>query len=282
MAKDLQASPAALALPIEVVGADLDGQQYIERTQTSLVTRDGAMILMAGKLAPESELIVRNLLTNEEALARVVGHIRDEGSGHLYGITVVDPAVDLWRVPFTPAESRPPIPLECSRCHTVRALAVTEIEMEIFKSTGILTLRCSCAGSSTIWKRTERPVSEEPRKVAPGTVPGAVAEHVPSPRPQQERRGTKRSALKPAACVRHGEKEEIVTCDDISRGGFCFRSGKRYPEGTRIEAAVPFAPSGSNIFVPARIVYSQELSSESYRQGVAYVKSAKPQDTSDR
>jgi len=278
MAKDLLASPAALALPIEVVGADLDGQQYIERTQTSLVTRDGAMILLAGKLAPDSELIVRNLQTNEEALARVVGHIRDEASGHIYGIAMVDPTVDLWRAAFSPAESRPPIPLECSRCHTVRAFAVTEIEMEIFKSKGVLTLRCSCAGTSTIWKRTERPVSGEQRKIAPEETQKAE----PIPPPQRERRGAKRSALKPAACVRHGDREEIVTCDDISRGGFCFRSRKRYPEGTRIEVAVPFAPSGDNIFVPARIVYSQELSSESYRQGVVYLKTAKPQDNPNR
>jgi len=278
MADDLLASPAALALPIEVVGADLDGQQYIERTQTSLVTRDGAMVLLAGKLAPESELIVRNLQTNEEALARVVGHIREDTAGHVYGIAMVDPTVDFWRAPFSPAESRPSIPLECSRCHTVRAFAVSEIETEIFKSTGVLMLRCNCAGTSTIWKRTKRPISEEPRKLALENSPAAE----PIPAPQRERRGAKRSAFKPPACVRHGEQEEIVACDDISRGGLCFRSRKRYPEGIRIAVAVPFTPSGDNIFVPARIVYSQELSSESYRQGVAYLKSAKPQDTSDR
>ena len=278
MANDFLASPAALALPIEVVGSDLDGQQYIERTQTSLVTRDGAIVLLSNKLAPESELIVRNLLTNEEALALVVGHIRDDAAGHVYGIAVEDPTVDLWRAPFSPAESRPSIPLECSRCHTVRALTVTEIEMEVFKSTGVLTLHCKCAGDSTIWKRTERPVSEERSKIAPEKLPAAE----PIPPPQHDRRGAKRSVLKPVACVRHSDREEIVPCDDISRGGFCFRSRKRYPEGIRIEVAVPFAPSGSNIFVPARIVYSQELSSQSYRQGVTYLKTAKPQDNPNR
>ncbi|MBZ5503553.1 MAG: PilZ domain-containing protein [Acidobacteriia bacterium] len=279
MANNLLASPAVLVLPIEVVGADLDGQQYIERTLTSLVTRDGAMVLLASKLAPESELIVRNVRTNREALARVVGHIGESAAGHVYGIAFADPGVDLWGAPFSPAESRPPILLECSRCHIVRAFAVTEIEREIFKSTGILTLRCDCAGTSTIWKRTELPVSEERRKIAPETIPAAVAEPTPSPRPQHERRGSKRSALKPAACVRHGDREEVVSCDDISRGGLCFRSRKRYAEGTRLEVAVPFAPSGSNIFVPARVVYSQELSSESHRHGVAYLKTTKPQDS---
>ena len=75
MAKHLLASPAAVVRQIEVVGSDLDGQQYMERTHTLSITRDGATILLANKLAPESELLVRNLQTDEEAIVRVVGPI---------------------------------------------------------------------------------------------------------------------------------------------------------------------------------------------------------------
>jgi hypothetical protein len=45
-----------------------------------------------------------------------------------------------------------------------------------------------------------------------------------------------------------------------------------YPEGTHIEAAVPYARSSVNIFVAARIAFQQELPDGSYRHGVAYVK----------
>jgi hypothetical protein len=273
MVKHLLASPAALALQIEVVGSDLGGQQFIERAQTLTVTRDGATILLANKLAPESELIVRNLLTKEEALARVVGHIREDASGHVYGIALVDPTFDLWRAQFSPTEtdSHQYTVLECSHCHLVRAFTLTEIEMEIFESKGALTRRCECSNSSTIWKRTERRVSSERRQSSPGK--SRKAETVPAPR--GERRGNKRSALKPAACIRHSGQEEIVVCDDMSRGGFRFRSRKRYSEGIRIEVAVPFTRSSVNIFVPARIVYSQELSGESHRHGVAYLKTTR-------
>src|SRR6202162_2053832 len=102
MAKHLLASPAAVALEIEVGGSDLDGQQYMERTQTLTITRDGATILLANKLAPESELIVRNLQTDQEAIARVVGHIREDIAGHVYGVALVDPSLDLWGVRLSP------------------------------------------------------------------------------------------------------------------------------------------------------------------------------------
>src|ERR1700704_1520160 len=113
MAMQILTSPAAVALQIEVVGADLDGQQYMERTQTLTITRDGATILLANKLAPESELIIRNVLTGEEAPVRVVGHIREDVSGHVYGVALMDPSVDLWGIELSSTQRENRIILEC-------------------------------------------------------------------------------------------------------------------------------------------------------------------------
>jgi hypothetical protein len=274
MANHPLASSAAVALQIEVVGSDLGGRQFIERTQTLTVTRDGATILLTNKLAPECELMVRNLLTNDETLARVVGHIKEDASGHVYGIALVDPSVNLWRVQLGQTESDERIVLECSHCHAVRAVSLTEIEMEIFESKRALTRRCECSSSSTIWKQTARGVSEEPPKISPGKNlgPEPVA-----PLPQEKRRD-KRTAVKLTACIRHSAQEEVVVCEDMSRGGFRFKSRKQYPEGTRIEAAVPYAQSSVNIFTPALIAYSQVLSAGSYRHGVAYLKTTQKID----
>jgi hypothetical protein len=260
-----------MEIPVEVVGSDLDGQQFIERTQTLTITRDGATILLANKLAPESELIVRNLLTNEEALARVVGHIRVDASGHVYGIALVDPTVDLWGVQLFPTDPRQDRVMECSRCHTVRAVTLTEIEMEIFESKRALTRHCECSNSSTIWKQTARDVSAEPQTISSrkNLLPEPVAPVA------QERRRDKRTAMKPAACIRYSGREEVVVCEDMSRGGFRFRSRKQYAEDIRIEAAVPYVRSSVNIFVPARIVYRQELSDGSRRHGVTYLKTSR-------
>jgi hypothetical protein len=197
MAKHLLASPAAVALQIEVVGSDLDGQQYMERTQTLMITRDGATILLANKLAPESELIVRNLMTNGEALARVVGHIREDASGHVYGVALMDPSVDLWQVQFPPAEHVKCTVLECSRCMAVKSLSLTEIEMEILESKRALTRHCEGCQSSTIWKGTTRDVSIEPKRIS------FREKSVPEPAalPAREKRKDRRTAVKWVACI---------------------------------------------------------------------------------
>lgn len=44
-----------------------------------------------------------------------------------------------------------------------------------------------------------------------------------------------------------------------------------YPEGSMIEVAVPYSPKAANIFVPAWIVYSKELSrGDIFRHGLSY------------
>jgi hypothetical protein len=274
MTKHTLANSTAVALQIEVVGSDLAGQQFMQHTRTLTVTRDGATILLTIKLAPESELIVRNMLTNDEAVARVVGHIKEDAAGHVYGIAFLDSSVDLWGVQFSNAESGKHTLLECSACQSVQAVSLSGIEKEIFESNGALTRHCECCKSSTIWKQTTREVSNVDPQASPGK--NQRAESVPLFR--KENRRDKRTTVKLAACVRHSGREEAVVCEDMSRGGFRFKGRRRYPEGTRIEAAVPYVPSNMNIFVPARIVYHQKLSDGSYRHGVTYLKSSETND----
>ena len=262
MPRQFLANPAAIEVPIEVVGSDLDGRQYVERTRTLSITRDGATIVLVNKLAPESELIIRNLQTNEEVVVRVVGHIREDIGGHVYGVACLHAPEDLWRVPDLPQASLNSIVLECSRCHVVKLLSLTEIEMEVFQSKRALTRRCECGVSCTIWKETTREVSvgkEETSSQPPAEIP------------EREERRYKRTAIKTLVCIRCSGREELAECEDMSRGGFRFRSRKRYPAGTRIEAAVPFVPGSTNIFVPGEIAYHLELSELSHRHGVAYL-----------
>jgi hypothetical protein len=283
VAKPHLASPAAVVLQIEVVGSDLDGQQYIERTQTLTITRDGATILLANKLAPESELLVRNLLTNEEAIVRVVGHIQRLASGHVYGVAFIDPSVDFWHVQFSPspvgglqvepalAESGRRTVLECSRCHAVRVVALTEIELAIFESKGALTHPCKCSNSSTIWKLTAREASVKQEGISARENSGSKSALIPVP----EKRKDRPTAVKFTACIRFGGQEEVAICEDMSRGGFRFKSRTKYLKGMQIEAAVPYAPANLNIFVQGQIAFHQELSADSHRHGVSYLKTSK-------
>lgn len=78
--------------------------------------------------------------------------------------------------------------------------------------------------------------------------------------------------------VRHAERgEEFVHCEDISRGGLRFKSTSRYMEHTLIEVAAPYSSGQAAIFVPARIVYVQELPEQNlFRYGAQYLNSDKP------
>jgi hypothetical protein len=75
------------------------------------------------------------------------------------------------------------------------------------------------------------------------------------------------------ACVRQsGFDEDIVTYEDISRGGLRFKSRRRYVEGSMIEIAVPYSLGSPSIFVSAQIVRVRELPGEKLFQcGVAYI-----------
>jgi len=74
------------------------------------------------------------------------------------------------------------------------------------------------------------------------------------------------------ACVRlSAASEEIVECENISKGGLCFHSRHRYEANASIEVAVPYYPGQSSVFVRARIVRVEELPRLSlFRYGVAY------------
>jgi len=175
------------------------------------------------------------------------------------------------KVEPAPAESGKRAVLECSRCHAVRVVALTEIEMAIFESKGALTRPCQCSNSSTIWKLTTREASVKDEGILAGENSGSKSALVPVP----EKRKDRRTAVKFTACIRFGGQEEVAICEDMSRGGFRFKSRKKYLKGMQIEAAVPYAPANLNIFVQAQIAFHQELSADSHRHGVSYLKTSK-------
>lgn len=74
------------------------------------------------------------------------------------------------------------------------------------------------------------------------------------------------------ACIRQaGADDELAVCEDISPIGMCFRSKRRFDADTSIDVAVPYAPDSANIFLPARIVYSEEMPKAGlFRHGTEY------------
>ena len=84
-----------------------------------------------------------------------------------------------------------------------------------------------------------------------------------------------------AACIRHPERgDDVVVCEDMSKGGLRFKSHKSYYSQSLIEVAVPYAQGQPAIFVPAQIVFVEELPEQQlYRYGVQYLKPAKSRNS---
>jgi hypothetical protein len=261
--------PAKLELAVEVIGSDVFGQQFFEDGQTLTIYPNGVSIRLVTKLAPDSEVIVRNPETNVEALASVLGQIRSDADGQVYGLAFVKPPSKLWRASIPAAQSKTAT-LECGACRSVSALSLSGIELEIFEAARELTRPCEKCKSSRVWRETKRVEARqkhiEVHEVAPS--PGSAEP------PKEERRKTRRMAMKASACIRYSGVEVIVTCEDVSKGGFRFTSQKEYPEGTRVEAAVPYTKFSNNIFSPANVVYCRSLPDGQFRHGVAYIKSS--------
>lgn len=83
-----------------------------------------------------------------------------------------------------------------------------------------------------------------------------------------------------SACVRHpAHADEVVECENVSKGGVCFHSLQQYPLDSLIEIAAPFSPGETALFVPAKIKRVEALSGGLvFRYGVEYMKlsSAQP------
>jgi hypothetical protein len=87
------------------------------------------------------------------------------------------------------------------------------------------------------------------------------------------RRRDVRTRVSFTACIRQvgTTGEEIVECDNISKGGFSFRGRKAYAENSAIEVAVPYSPGGHAIFVAAVIRHVETIDSGNlFRCGASY------------
>jgi hypothetical protein len=106
---------------------------------------------------------------------------------------------------------------------------------------------------------------------------GTLAERKPSAANDNRRRHP-RARFSYKACIRRsGLPDEIVSCEDMSKGGIRFASRKKYFEHTAIDVAVPYSPGSNAIFVPAEIAWVVEITKNKlYKCGVTYRLTSRP------
>ena len=269
------------AIPILLSGSDSEGQQFSEQTRTLVLSRHGAGIFSTKKLAPQAVLIVRSLETNLEAAVRVIDRVAGTPEGFTYGVAFLDPSVNLWNVEFAPepeAEAgAKSMLLECASCHEREAVNPNDVELDVYAINKSVSRYCANCGTPTSWKEASGAIETKPS--SPDTKKGDIKKDDTKKEPatdatrQENRRKDVRARVKFSACIRYSGSQEIVACENLSRGGFCFRSSKRYAEKSMVEVALPYSEGEQAIFFKARIVWAQELAAEKlFRCGAAYVK----------
>lgn len=245
------------------------GQTFCKETETRVVSRHGASIVLKAALLIDDEITIRCLSTNEEARCKVVGLIKRPEGELIYGIAFVEPDVNPWGIEFpalTGAESGlSRMLLVCGNCQAREVAHLNEIEMEVFEANRSLQRFCRSCSTMTSWSHgsADKPGGDSKKEYA------SAKPAEPSSKPETNRRKHGRIRTTVLGCVRSGGAEEMVTCEDISRGGVSFRTSKPYTKHGLVHVAVPCAKGAANIFVPARIAHVRQFGS-SYLVGVAY------------
>jgi hypothetical protein len=267
-----------LELEVVVSGSDAMGQEFLEEARTLALSRYGAKILSARTLAAEQVVRIQCRRTRKEADARIVGQIGEDSEGYYYGIELLDPDVNIWGIEFSPpAESDTAVGrflLECLRCHRQEVAYLDVFAMEVLLAEERLSRRCQRCNDTTLWGRAASRAVEE---ALPGTRPAADQQVQPPRRTRSDRKHV-RVNMKIDVCIRHPQLgKEITVTENVSRGGFRFKSARQYREGSVIEFALPYLPAGGNIFAPARVVYAERFPTEGVTAyGVAYIGSEAP------
>ena len=247
-----------LRLPIQVTGTDCNNFAFADDTQTLVLNRHGALILLKRALVPEQELTLRFPATQTEAGVRVVGQIGEMDEAVCYGVEFLDPEINLWEIEFPPlvksegAVAR--VLLECERCNHREVVYLNELEVEVFQANRRLSRDCKRCGDTRNWWEPVKLGTEEKEEIADQLEAETAAPPGPPLRTQNQRKYG-RVELNMAACIRHPQfGDEVVIPQNLSRGGLCFKSYKLYADGAIIDVAVPYSEGGANIFAPAKVV----------------------------
>ena len=262
----------SLRMPLEASWTTSTNAIAKHIAETLFVSRNGGVLRLDAKLLPGQELHLRRSQDGDQwksVRARVVAEIDQEPPhSFIYAIHILDPECDFWDIDFPPPdrseEAIARLLMECSFCRQREVVYMNEAQVKSFEIRKCVAHLCKQCGYPTIWIDS---LSE------------ARSTDDPAANPAAEERGANRrrhSRLKARllACLRsRAFQEEICVCEDLSKGGLSFRSRNHYPEGTRLEVAVPFTPSTGAIFVPIRIIFSQDIPAAGlYRHGAAYIK----------
>lgn len=266
-----QSDRVTLQIQVDASWIDSNGATMKQAAHTLLISRNGGVIRMAEKLFPGQELSLQRKLEGDQtktARARIMAEIDQEAAGFIYAVAILDQRMDFWEIefpsPHKAEEALARMLMECSFCQRREVVYLNEMELKSFEVRRCVARLCKHCDSPSIWIEAHSEAGFDE-----AITPRLMAEDRVLPR-----RNRTRVKARVLACIRRrGFQEEIAVCEDLSKGGISFRSRNKYPEGSRLEVAVPYTPGAGAIFVPIRIVFSQPIAAAGlFRHGAAYVR----------
>jgi hypothetical protein len=269
----------SLTVLLETSGIDSHGEEFNEPAKTLMVSSQGALIALGRDLRPEQQIHIRRKAPAEahrQSRVRIVNQMGKQRDGYLYSIEVLDPGVDLWGVDFPALADSPEavakMLLECTYCHQREVAYLGELELRAFETNQGIARHCKKCNVPSVWIQVP---NENERKLSARASKGRRTSEAAEPKrttSEQRERQRLRLQTRLTACIRQaGEDDELAVCEDISPLGMCFRSKRRFDANVSVEVAVPYSPDAANIFLPARIVYSEELPKAGlFRHGTEY------------
>lgn len=266
-----QSDRVSLRLQVDASWFGPGGIAVKQPAHTLLVSRNGGVIRLPEKLFPGQEITLHRNLDGEAARtarAKIVAEIDHEPEGFIYAIAMVEPRADFWEIefpaPHNAEEALARLLMECSLCQRREVTYLNEMELRSFEIRRCVARLCKHCDSPSIWVEAQSDSGGD----------DALSARLPSQERVLPRRNRTRVKARVLACIRRrGFQEEVAVCEDLSKGGISFRSRNHYPEGTRLEIAVPYTPGAGAIFVPIRVVSSQPISSAGlFRHGAAYLR----------
>jgi hypothetical protein len=266
-----QSDRVTLRLQVEASWFGDGGTAVKQSAETLLVSRNGGVIRLQDKLPTGQELALQRKMEGDQvksARARIVAEIDRDSDGFLYAFTILEQKVDFWDIefplPHKAEEALARLLMECSFCQRREVVYLNEMELKSFEIRKCVARICKPCDAPSIWIEAHTGTNAEDGFASNSAVEERVI-------PRRNRTRVKARVL---ACIRQrGFQEEVAVCEDLSKGGISFRSRNCYPEGSRVEVAVPYTPGAGAIFVPIRIVFSQPIASAGlYRHGAAYLR----------
>jgi PilZ domain len=266
-----QSDRVTLQMQVDASWSDDNGAPQRQAAHTLLVSRNGGVIRLNEKLFPGQEITLHRKLEGDQvktARARIMAEIDREPDGFIFAVAILDTRMDFWEIEFPSLqraeEALARMLMECSFCQRREVVYLNEMELKSFEIRRCVARLCKHCDSPSIWIEAQSDTKFEETLSSRAAVEERVV-------PRRNRTRVKARVL---ACIRRrGFQEEVAVCEDLSKGGISFRSRNKYPEGSRLEVAVPYTPGAGAIFVPIRIVFSQPIAAAGlFRHGAAYVR----------